>query len=107
MTIITYVDASGHSSTVDLPDGWTLMQGAVTNGIEGVLGECGGSCACATCHCYIEQDRLGELPVMSSVENDMLDQVAAQRQMNSRLACQIKIGPHLQGLRVELPSVQE
>ena len=44
---------------------------------------------------------------MSSVENDMLDQVAAQRQMNSRLACQIKIGPHLQGLRVELPSVQE
>ena len=49
MAHITYIEANGSSNTVDVPDGWSLMQAATTNGIDGILGECGGSCACATC----------------------------------------------------------
>jgi 2Fe-2S ferredoxin len=107
MANITYIEASGQSTTVDLPDGWSLMQGATTNGIDGILGECGGSCACATCHCYVEAARLGELPPPSENELSMLENVAAERRPNSRLACQIKASPKLEGLIVSLPDVQE
>lgn len=107
MTHITYVEASGQSTTVDLPEGWSLMQGATTNGIDGILGECGGSCACATCHCYVDEARLGELPPPSENELAMLENVAAERRPNSRLACQIKASPKLEGLIVSLPATQE
>ena len=107
MAHITYVEASGQSTTVNLPDGWNLMQGAITNGIEGILGECGGSCACATCHCYVDEARLGDLPPASDTELDMLETVAAERKPNSRLACQIKASPALEGLVLTLPATQE
>jgi len=107
MTHITYVEADGQSTTVDLADGWNLMQGAITNGIEGILGECGGSCACATCHCYVDEARLGDLPPPSETELDMLDTVAAERKPNSRLACQLKATPALEGLVLTLPATQE
>jgi len=107
MANITYVEASGASTTVNLPDGWNLMQGAITNGIEGILGECGGSCACATCHCYVDEARLGDLPPASDSELDMLENVAAERRPNSRLACQIKASPLLEGLILNLPATQE
>ncbi len=54
MTTLTYIEASGSRTDVDVPDGWSLMQAAIANGIDGILGECGGSCACATCHCYVD-----------------------------------------------------
>jgi ferredoxin, 2Fe-2S len=107
MANITYVDASGHSSTVNLANGWSLMQGATSSGIEGILGECGGSCACATCHCYVQEDRLGDLPEPSDNELALLDNVASERKPNSRLACQIKASPALEGLVVHLPETQE
>jgi len=107
MANITYVEASGQSTTVNLPDGWSLMQGATTNGIDGILGECGGSCACATCHCYVDEARLSELPAASEGELEMLDHVAAERRPNSRLACQIKSSAALEGLIVHLPATQE
>lgn len=107
MANITYIDAAGHSSTVNLIDGWSLMQGATTNGIEGILGECGGSCACATCHCYVQPERLADLPAASEAELALLDNVAAERRPNSRLACQIKSGPTLDGLVVHLPETQD
>jgi len=107
MANITYIEASGHSSTVNLVDGWSLMQGATSNGIEGILGECGGSCACATCHCYVQEDRLGDLPEPSDNELALLDNVASERKPNSRLACQIKASPALEGLVVYLPETQE
>lgn len=107
MANITYIEASGHSSTVNLTDGWSLMQGATSNGIEGILGECGGSCACATCHCYVQEDRLGDLPAPSDNELALLDNVASERRPNSRLACQIKASPALEGLVVHLPETQE
>lgn len=107
MTQITYLEASGQSTTIDLPEGWSLMQGATTNGIDGILGECGGSCACATCHCYVDEARLGDLPAASDNELAMLENVAAERRPNSRLACQIKASPKLEGLIVSLPATQE
>ena len=107
MANITYVEASGQSTTVNLPDGWNLMQGAITNGIEGILGECGGSCACATCHCYVDEARLGDLPPASEAELDMLENVAAERKPTSRLACQLKASPLLEGLVLTLPATQE
>lgn len=107
MANITYVEANGQSTTVNLPDGWSLMQGATTNGIDGILGECGGSCACATCHCYVEESRLGDVPPASENELAMLENVAAERKPNSRLACQIKASPKLEGLIVSLPVTQE
>jgi 2Fe-2S ferredoxin len=107
MANITYVEASGQSTTVNLADGWSLMQGATTNGIDGILGECGGSCACATCHCYVDEARLGELPAASEGELEMLENVASERRPNSRLACQIKASAALEGLIVHLPATQE
>ena len=107
MTQITYVEPSGNAVTVDVGDGWSLMVGATTNSIEGIAGECGGSCACATCHCYVDPARLAELPPPGETELAMLEFVAAERRPNSRLACQIKADPSLQGLVVTLPDTQE
>lgn len=107
MTRITYVEASGQATTIDLPEGWSLMQGATTHGVDGILGECGGSCACATCHCYVDEARLGDLPPASENELAMLENVAAERRPTSRLACQIKASPKLEGLIISLPLTQE
>jgi 2Fe-2S ferredoxin len=107
MANITFIEASGQSTSVNLATGWNLMQGAIANGIDGILGECGGSCACATCHCYVDEARLGDLPAASESELDMLDNVAAERRPNSRLACQIKATSGLEGLIVHLPAMQE
>ena len=107
MAHITYIEASGQSTTINLNDGWSLMQGATANGIDGIVGECGGSCACATCHCYVDEARLGDLPAPSEGELDMLENVASERKPNSRLACQIKATAALEGLIIRLPETQE
>ena len=107
MANITFIEASGQSITVNLADGWSLMQGATANGVDGILGECGGSCACATCHCYVDEARLGDVPAASDNEQAMLEHVASERRANSRLACQIKASPALEGLTVHLPDTQE
>ncbi|MBY0464631.1 MAG: 2Fe-2S iron-sulfur cluster binding domain-containing protein [Burkholderiales bacterium] len=107
MANITFIEASGQSTTVDLPDGWSLMQGATANGVDGILGECGGSCACATCHCYVAEDFLAKVLPASDTELAMLDNVASERRPNSRLACQIKASAALDGMVVHLPETQE
>ena len=107
MVRITYVEHDGNATTVDLAEGWNLMQGATANGVDGILGECGGSCACATCHCYVDEARLGDLPAPSQGELDMLDNVSAERRPNSRLACQIKAAAAIEGLVLTLPESQE
>jgi len=105
MPKITYIEPSGNEAVVDLAEGWTLMQGATSNGVDGIEAECGGSCACATCHCYVEShlDRL--VPPTESEEN-MLTNVAAERRPNSRLSCQIKATADLDGMVVRLPPNQ-
>jgi 2Fe-2S ferredoxin len=107
MPKITYIEPSGNEAVVDLTEGWTLMQGATTNGVDGMDAECGGSCACATCHCYVDPSRLGELPPPSEGELAMLANVSSERRPNSRLACQIKVSDALDGLVVTLPPTQE
>ena len=107
MTTITYIEPSGREVAIDVPDGWSLMQGATANGVDGIVAECGGSCACATCHCYVDEDRLAELPAATEGELAMLENVAAERRPNSRLSCQLKATAALEGLVVQLPETQE
>ena len=107
MTQITYIEPTGREVTVDVAEGWSLMQAAVAHGVDGIVGECGGSCACATCHCYVEEARLGDIAPASENELAMLENVAAERRPNSRLACQIKASPKLEGLIISLPACQE
>lgn len=106
MVNVTYIDPTGTAQTLGLQDGWSLMQGAVANGVDGILGECGGSCVCATCHCYVEAARLADLAPASADERDLLDSLPEGRQPNSRLACQIKASPAIEGLVVTVAPVQ-
>ena len=107
MARITYIEPSGRSVPVDVPDGWSLMLGATSNGVDGIVGECGGSCACATCHCYVDDALMAVLPAPAPGELDMLANVAAERRPNSRLSCQIKASAGCEGGTVRLPETQE
>lgn len=89
MPQITYIEADGRQVAVNLAESQSVMEAALDNDIEGITAECGGSCACATCHCYVEAG--GETLAPPDVhEVSMLDTVAAERRDNSRLACQLK-----------------
>ena len=83
------------------------MEGAVQNGIDGILAECGGSCMCATCHVYVEVDFLARLNPIEEAEEEMLGCTAAERKPNSRLSCQIHVTAELDGLVVNLPPKQK
>jgi 2Fe-2S ferredoxin len=107
MTQITFIDHAGARTELDVPDGWSLMQAATANGVDGIVGECGGSCACATCHCYVDDLLAKVLPPPQQGELDMLENVVAERRPNSRLACQIKADAALAGGSVTLPETQE
>lgn len=106
MIKITYIEPSGNARTLDLPEGSSLMQGAVGNGVEGIIGECGGSCVCATCHCYVDDAHLADLPAQSEDELELLSCSAAERRPNSRLACQLKASPALDGMVVTIAERQ-
>ena len=106
MARITYISAGGATTTVDVPNGWTVMEGAVRNSVDGIEAECGGCCACATCHVYVDAAWLDKLPLWEETENDMLNFTASPRQDNSRLSCQLKVSPALDGLVVRLPETQ-
>lgn len=107
MPKVTYIEPSGNQVEIDVPVGWSVMQSAMSNGVEGIEAECGGSCACATCHCYVAEDFLAKVLPAAEGELAMLEHVADERRPNSRLACQIKASPALQGLVVHLPATQE
>jgi 2Fe-2S ferredoxin len=106
MAKVTYIEFNGTEHEVDVPEGWTLMQGATLNGIDGIEGECGGSCGCATCHCYVDEAFLGKLDPMSDGEDDMLDCTESPREANSRLSCQIKASAAIDGIVLRLPEAQ-
>lgn len=106
MAVITYIEFNGTEHTVDVPEGTTLMEGAVNQGIDGIVAECGGSCACATCHVYVENDWIDKLPTMDSIENDLLEFPASPRERGSRLSCQLVVAKELDGLVVRLPEAQ-
>ena len=105
MAKITYVAYSGASTTVDVADGVSLMEGALQNGISGIDGDCGGNAACATCHVYVADGWGDKTGTINDTEEAMLD-LADGRQANSRLACQIFASAALDGLVLEMPETQ-
>ena len=101
MTSITITDRSGSERTITATDGNSLMETIRDNGFDELLALCGGCLSCATCHVYIDDAFVATLPALSEDENDLLDSSDA-RQPNSRLSCQVKIGPELDGLRATI-----
>lgn len=106
MPKVTFVRPSGDEVAVDVSAGTSVMQAAVSNGITEVVAECGGTLACATCHVYVADEFLDALPEVSFDEAEMLDYTAADREPGSRLSCQIRVGPELDGIVVRLPADQ-
>ncbi|WP_424140584.1 2Fe-2S iron-sulfur cluster-binding protein [Roseomonas chloroacetimidivorans] len=106
MPRVTYVSADGQETSLELEEGMSVMEGAVANGVDGIVGECGGSLMCATCHVYVDEDHLSKLSARGEVEEEMLDSAAAEVLPNSRLSCQIRVTPELDGLVVRLPESQ-
>jgi 2Fe-2S ferredoxin len=102
---VTYIEANGAQHVVDVGEQLSLMEGAVLNDVEGIVGLCGGICSCATCHCYIDDEWAAKLPEPTEGELTML-QRAWGRRPNSRLGCQIAVTPDLDGLVVRLPAQQ-
>lgn len=103
---ITYIEPDGNPVTLAVTDGWSLMKGATVQGVAGIEAECGGSCACATCHCYVSEAWLSRLPPPGPNELLILENTAAERRPNSRLSCQIQVTPELDGLTVAFPDRQ-
>ena len=106
MPAVVFILPTGESRTVDVAPGTTLMTAAVKNGIDGIIGECGGVCMCATCHVYVRQDFFDRLPPALDGEEAVLEITNAERLPNSRLSCQIKMTSALEGLTVEVPASQ-
>ena len=105
MPKITYIEHNGKSHTLEVANGLTVMEGAVQNNIPGIDADCGGSCACATCHVYVDEKWFNKLPNKESAEEDMLD-MAYEPKKFSRLSCQITVEDSLDGLVVKMPSKQ-
>jgi 2Fe-2S ferredoxin len=106
MTIVTYIEHYGDEHEVHVPDGDSVMQGAVSHNIGGIVAECGGGLACATCHCYVDEAWIDRVGPASEVEMAMLEFSAAETKPNSRLSCQIIVKGDLDGLIVRLPQSQ-
>ncbi|HZH12269.1 MAG TPA: 2Fe-2S iron-sulfur cluster-binding protein [Microvirga sp.] len=102
MIKITFIDAEGTARTVDAEEGSTVMETAVRNGVPGIEAECGGACSCATCHVYVDEEWEAVTGQPQPMEEDMLD-FAFDVRPNSRLSCQIRVRPELDGLVVRTP----
>jgi 2Fe-2S ferredoxin len=105
MPKITYIEHNGNEHTIDVPVGWTVMEGAVKNRVPGIDADCGGACACATCHVYVDSAWKDKIPAREDMEESMLD-FALDIQPESRLSCQIKVKEELDGLIVRMPRSQ-
>ena len=105
MTKIKYIEHNGKEHSIDVENGFSVMEGALQNNIPGIDADCGGSCACATCHVYVDEKWFNKLPKKESAEEDMLDMSYEPNQF-SRLTCQISVTDELDGLVVKMPSKQ-
>jgi 2Fe-2S ferredoxin len=106
MPQVTYILPDGSERRVEVSEGTSVMLGAIQNNIAGIEAECGGSCACATCHVYVDTAFLPDLPPPSQTEQELLTVVAAERRPNSRLSCQLVVSRDLEGLVVQIPDTQ-
>ncbi len=105
MPKITYIEHSGKSHVVDVPNELSVMEGAVQNNIPGITADCGGACACATCHVYVDEKWFDKLKTKDEAEQDMLD-MAFEPNKFSRLGCQISVSDKLDGMVIKIPSKQ-
>lgn len=105
MVKITYIDVGGTARTVDAEVGATVMETAIRNAVPGIEAECGGACACSTCHVYVDEAWREKLGEPSPMEEDMLD-FAYEVRPTSRLSCQIRVTDALDGLVVTTPERQ-
>jgi 2Fe-2S ferredoxin len=105
MPKIVFIEPGGGRREVDAPLGLTLMEAARQHGVRGVVAQCGGACACATCHVYIEPAWLAKLEPREEMEEGMLE-TAWEPRGNSRLSCQVHVTADLDGLEVTVPEQQ-
>lgn len=106
MPRIVYIEPHGSVVPLQLAPGQSVMRGAMDAGLQGIEAQCGGNCACATCHCYVQPEWLDKLKPASEDELVMLNNVAAERRPNSRLSCQLMVENALDGLTVQFPDRQ-
>ena len=105
MVQINFIDFTGQTRTVSAEEGSTVMETAQRENVPGIEAECGGACACATCHVYVDDAWLDKIPAAQPMEEDMLD-FAFDVRPNSRLSCQIRVTPDIDGLVVTTPERQ-
>ena len=105
MARITYIEFNGTSHDIEVPPGQSVMEGAVRNGVPGIDADCGGNCACATCHVFVDPDWVAKIEPALEGEKSMLEYVQ-QAQPTSRLSCQIAVTAAMDGLIVRMPQKQ-
>ena len=105
MPKVTFIQPDGSAETVEIALGWSVMEGAVRNLVPGIDADCGGACACATCHVYVDPAWVTALPPKSDMEEAMLD-FAQTLKPNSRLSCQLRVTSEMDGLVVRVPENQ-
>lgn len=105
MPKLIFTTHDGQEFSVDAQVGSTVMENATRNGVPGIEAECGGACACATCHVYVDEAAMEKVGSADAMEEDMLD-FAFEVKPNSRLSCQIKVTEELDGLKLMVPSQQ-
>ena len=106
MPSVTYIENNGSEHKVEVAVGLSLMEGAVNNLVPGIDADCGGACACSTCHVYVDPAWVDKLPAKDAMEEDMLDFAYEPDAARSRLTCQLKVTDALDGLRVQMPEKQ-
>jgi 2Fe-2S ferredoxin len=106
MPTITFIHPDNRRQRVEAEIGDSAMRTALAHGIDEIVAECGGNAVCATCHVYVDEAWLPKLAPVAADEDDLLDGTASERLPNSRLSCQIKITPALDGLVLRLPERQ-
>ena len=106
MAKITYIEFNGTEHIIDVDEGLTVMEGARDNNIPGIEADCGGACACSTCHVYIDSSWIDKLPAKEDMEEDMLDFAYEPDSTASRLTCQLEVTKDLDGLIVRMPEKQ-
>jgi 2Fe-2S ferredoxin len=106
LTQVTFIDAKGEVRTVDAPAGMSVADAALGNHVPGIEADCGGFCACGTCHVYLDEDWLAKVPAPDELEAAMLDSQVIDARPNSRLACQLKLSDALEGIVVHTPERQ-
>ena len=105
MPKVTFIQPDGKAQTVDIALGWSVMEGAVRNLVPGIDADCGGACACATCHVHVDPAWAAALPAKSDMEEAMLD-FAQELKPTSRLSCQLRMTSEMDGLVVRVPENQ-